>query len=176
MGKGWPAFCAFRVSLRYRSEYRSDSPPKPEKFAHILSVQGMCQNQLHVACQPGLLSGDLVTASETYKQLEAQQHHAAPFTWAAAQPLSPQALFEHEPPPACVCNEWATPRAMRTLQFQGCGFSVVLGIVLSKQYFGGQKCSSHSPMIRKGVFDALKLLLGMVWHADCGACGRKQEA
>ena len=31
-------------------------------------------------------------------------------------------------------------------------------------------------VIRKGVFDAPKLLLGMVWHADCGACGCKQEA
>ena len=28
------------------------------------------------ASQPGLLSGDLVVASETCKQLEAQQHHA----------------------------------------------------------------------------------------------------
>ena len=28
-------------------------------------------------------------------------------------------------------------------------------------------------VIRKGVFDAPKLLLGMVWRADCGACGCK---
>ena len=143
MGKRWPAFCAFRVSLRYRSEYRSeyrsDSPPKPENFAHTLSVQGMCQNQLRsCASQPGLLSGDLVAASETYKQLEAQQHHAAPFTCATAPPLSPQALFEHE----------------------GCGFGVVLGIVLSKQYFGGQKCSSHSPSDPQRCFRRSKITFG----------------
>ena len=30
------------------------------------------------------------------------------------------------------------------------------------------------PECRKGVFGALKLLLGMVWRADCGGC--RQEA
>ena len=67
------------MSLRYRSEYRSDSPPKPEILP--ISQSRACAKTSYTlrACssQPGLLSGNLVVASETYEQLEAQQHHAS---------------------------------------------------------------------------------------------------
>ena len=107
---------SFRVSFR--------QPSKNQKILPIFSQSRACAKTSYTlracASQPGLLSGQLVVASETYKQLE----HAAP--------------CEHE----------------------GCGFGVVLGIVLSKQYFGGKKCISHSPNDPKRCFRRSKNTFG----------------